>query len=47
MIQLADYFMGRDVVYGKQLGPDMRREAARTVELANALLVLAKAATRC
>lgn len=44
MIQLADYFMGRDVAFRHQLGPDMRREAARTVELANALLVLAKAA---
>jgi hypothetical protein len=42
MIDLAQYFMGRDATHEHQLGTDMRRNAARTVEFANALLVLAK-----
>lgn len=37
-ITLADYFMGRDVSHALLLGHDMRREAARTVEVANQLL---------
>ena len=38
-ITLAQYFMGRDVSHGHLLGPDMRREAARTVEVVNQLLL--------
>jgi hypothetical protein len=41
MITLAQYWMGRDVEYGLLLSVDMRKEAARTVELANKML------TRC
>lgn len=44
MITLADYFMGRDRTHAHQLGTDLRANAARTVEAANALLVLAKTA---
>lgn len=42
MITLADYYMGRDRTHGHLLGSDLRANAARTVEAANALLVLAK-----
>lgn len=44
MITLADYWMGRDQTHGLQLSVDLRRNAARTVEWANSLLVLAKGA---
>ena len=44
MITLQDYFMGRDSTHGHLLGSDLRANAGRTVETANALLVLAKAA---
>ena len=44
MIELTDYWMGRDRTHGLLLSVDMRRNAARTVELANKLLVLAKGA---
>ena len=37
-ITVADYFMGRDITHGLMLGPDLRREAARTVEVVNKLL---------
>jgi hypothetical protein len=37
-ITLADYFMGRRELYPLALGPDIEREATRTVELANQLL---------
>jgi len=44
VITLADFWMGRDVTHGLHLGPDMRKNAALTVELANKALVLAKTA---
>lgn len=44
MITLQDYWRGRDVTHALLLSVDMRTEAARTVELANKLLVLAKTA---
>lgn len=44
MIEIGHYLMGRDLQYGHLLGPDLRAQARRTVELANALLVLAKGA---
>jgi hypothetical protein len=44
MIQLADYFMGRDREFGHLLGHDLRHNAGVTVEVANKLLVLAKTA---
>lgn len=44
MITLHDYWLGRDITHSLQLGTDLRRNAARTVDAANALLVLAKAA---
>lgn len=44
MITLHDYWLGRDITHSLQLGTDLRRNAARTVEAANAMLVLAKAA---
>lgn len=44
MISLADYFMGRDRTHAHLLGTDLRANAGRTVESANALLVLAKTA---
>lgn len=44
MITLADYWMGRDATHALQLGTDLRAQAARTVQIANALLVLAKGA---
>ncbi len=43
-ITLADYWMGRDVSHGLQLGTDVRANAARTVALANDLLRRAVAA---
>lgn len=42
MITLAHYWMGRDTTHALQLSVDMRAEAARTVDLANRMLVLAK-----
>lgn len=44
MISLPDYYMGRDVTHQHLLGSDLRANAARTVEAANKLLVLAKGA---
>lgn len=44
MIELAHYFMGRDVEHGHLLGSDLRHNAGITVEAANKLLVLAKLA---
>lgn len=44
MITLTDYWMGRDVAYGLSLTPDIQRNAARTVDLINALLAVAKVA---
>ncbi len=44
MITLGHYWMGRDVTHALQLSVAMRAEAARTVDLANRLLVLAKVA---
>jgi len=44
MIELADFYMGRDQEFEHQLGSDLRRNAAITVGVANQLLVLAKAA---
>jgi hypothetical protein len=37
-ITVADYFMGRDITHGLMLSPDMRLEAARTVDLVNRFL---------
>lgn len=42
MITLADYWMGRDRAYATALTPQIERNAATMVELANKLLVLAK-----
>ncbi len=44
MITLAQYWLGRDITHALQLGTDLRSNAARTVDLANRLLVLAKGA---
>lgn len=44
MITLADYFMGRREQYPLALTPEIERNAARTVALANELIVLAKGA---
>ena len=44
MITLEDYFMGRDSLYRNQLTPILRANAARTVEAAQKLLILAKGA---
>lgn len=44
MITLQDYYLGRDITHGHLLGSDLRANAARTVEAANALLARAKAA---
>ena len=44
MITLTDYWMGRDVAYGLSLTPDIQRNAARTVDLINALLAVAAGA---
>ncbi len=44
MITLAHYFRGFERSHGLQLGTDLRTNAARTVDLANRLLVLAKGA---
>lgn len=38
---MPEYWMGRDVTHGLQLGTDLRANAERTVSAANALLVLA------
>ena len=44
MITLQQFYMGRDLTHGHLLGSDLRANEARTVETANALLVLAKTA---
>lgn len=44
MITLADYFMGRDRQFAIFLSPDIKREAARTCELATAVMAIAKTA---
>lgn len=44
MITLTDFFMGRDRTHGHLLGTDLRSNAARTVEAANKMLVMAKTA---
>lgn len=44
MIDLDDYFMGRDRTHALLLSTELRRNAARTVEVTNALLVLANGA---
>lgn len=44
MISVEDYFMGRDRTHGLQLGPDLRANAARTVEAVNKIMVLSKLA---
>lgn len=44
MITLQDYWMGRDVTHAMVLGTDLRANAARIVESANKVLVLAKGA---
>ena len=38
MVTLADYFMGRDKKYASELTQQMRDDAQRTVDLANAVL---------
>lgn len=43
MIELADYWMGRDLKYPLSMSTEIAANAARTVEIANKLLVLAKA----
>lgn len=42
MITLAEYYQGRDTLFWQLLGTDLCANAGRTVETANALLVLAK-----
>lgn len=44
MITVAEYMMGRDVSHALECSPGILRNAARTVEIVNALLVLAKGA---
>ncbi len=44
MIELHHYLMGRDQQFGHLFGSDLRKNALVTIEAANALLVLAKAA---
>jgi uncharacterized protein YcbK (DUF882 family) len=44
VITLADYYMGRDVVYRNLLTPELRANAAKTVRAAQDLLILAKGA---
>ena len=44
MITLRHYFRDFERTHGLQLGTDLRANAARTVDLANRLLVLAKGA---
>jgi len=44
MIELADYYMGRDREFPHLLGHDLRHNAGIMVEVANKLLVLAKTA---
>lgn len=44
MIRLVDYWMGRDEQYALAMSPQLEKNAALTIELANKLLVLAKAA---
>lgn len=42
MITITDYFMGRRELYPMSVTPDLEREAIRTVELANKLIVQAE-----
>lgn len=44
MLTVADYWMGRDVTHALSLSTQIRANAARTVEIVNKLLVLAKTA---
>lgn len=44
MITLADYWMGRDAEYPMAMTPQIAKDAALTVDLANKLLVLANIA---
>lgn len=44
MITLDQFWMGRDKTHALILGTDLRANAARTVEAANKLLILAKGA---
>ena len=44
MITVAEYMMGRDVSHALECSPDILRNAARTVRVANELLMLAKVA---
>ena len=44
MIELSQFYMGRDKTHALILGSDLRANAARTVEAANKLLTLAKGA---
>lgn len=44
MIDLQQYFMGRDRTHALALGADLRANALRTVDLVNRMLVLAKTA---
>lgn len=41
MITVSDYFMGRREQFPLAIGPDIEREAARTVEIVNKLLAQA------
>lgn len=43
MITLTDFWMGRDREFAHVLGTDVRANAARTVDLTNELLALARA----
>lgn len=44
MLTVTDYWMGRDVAHALSLSTQIRANAARTVEIVNKLLVLAKTA---
>lgn len=44
MIELSQFYMGRDKTHAHILGSDLRANASRTVEAANKLLTLAKGA---
>jgi hypothetical protein len=44
MLKVSDYLMGHDLTHGLDLSTQIRANAARTVEIVNKLLVLAKTA---
>jgi len=44
MISLQDYWMGRDREFPMAMSPDLEKNAATMVELANKLLIIAQAA---